>query len=266
MGATMESAELGDAEELAGLRLRAYGPDADIAGDPVAQARLSQLEAARRPALTPESAASAGGILGDSEWADPGTEESPALMSIETSVHRDPVAVPAPAMSGARTWRERRPSIVSWAAVLAIGAIVVAGRVLPQSADATLDLRVEVSDALEAQLTAFGSLSYLGIVLDDVRLHEEFRGVNVWSAPTRHGTHCMFVTNASGKLWGVDCAPLGVEPIIDLTKYPHDGADIRGLDGLWGEMPTGSVIRLVLRGDFVDVLIHPAPDPSLRST
>ena len=39
--------------ELQRLRRRAYGPDADIAGDVAAQARLSELEAAQRRQLTP---------------------------------------------------------------------------------------------------------------------------------------------------------------------------------------------------------------------
>jgi len=45
------SVELKEAE-LQRLRRRAYGPDADIAGDAVAQARLSELEAAQRRELT----------------------------------------------------------------------------------------------------------------------------------------------------------------------------------------------------------------------
>ncbi|MFS0734854.1 hypothetical protein ABC304_05410 [Microbacterium sp. 1P10UB] len=42
-----------DAAELARLRRRAYGPDADIAADPVALARLDELEQAARPQPEP---------------------------------------------------------------------------------------------------------------------------------------------------------------------------------------------------------------------
>ena len=44
MDGPLGSVDFADAEELARLRRRAYGPDADIAGDAPAQARLSELE------------------------------------------------------------------------------------------------------------------------------------------------------------------------------------------------------------------------------
>jgi len=47
------SVELEETDELERLQRRAYGPDADIAGDAVAQSRLSELEAAQRRQLTP---------------------------------------------------------------------------------------------------------------------------------------------------------------------------------------------------------------------
>ncbi len=51
------SGEFVDAEELERLRRRAYGPDADIAGDAAAQARLAELEAAQRRRVTAVDAA-----------------------------------------------------------------------------------------------------------------------------------------------------------------------------------------------------------------
>ena len=53
MDAPRGSVELERAEELERLRRRAYGRDADIAGDAAAQARLSELEAAQRRQATP---------------------------------------------------------------------------------------------------------------------------------------------------------------------------------------------------------------------
>ena len=47
------SVESAESDELQRLRRRAYGPDADIAGDAAAQARLSELEAAQRAQLSP---------------------------------------------------------------------------------------------------------------------------------------------------------------------------------------------------------------------
>ncbi len=48
MDAPGESADFEESDELQRLRRRAYGPNADIAGDAAAQARLSELEAAQR--------------------------------------------------------------------------------------------------------------------------------------------------------------------------------------------------------------------------
>ena len=48
MGVPRGSANFEESDELQRLRRRAYGPDADIAGDAAAQARLSELEAAER--------------------------------------------------------------------------------------------------------------------------------------------------------------------------------------------------------------------------
>ena len=53
MDAPRGSVEFEESDELQRLRRRAYGPDADIAGDAAAQARLSELEAARRRQSTP---------------------------------------------------------------------------------------------------------------------------------------------------------------------------------------------------------------------
>jgi hypothetical protein len=60
MDAPRGSVEFGETDELDRLRRRAYGPDADITGDPAAQARLSELEAAQQRQWTPGVDATAG--------------------------------------------------------------------------------------------------------------------------------------------------------------------------------------------------------------
>ena len=60
MDAPRGSVEFEQADELERLRRRAYGPDADIAGDAVAQDRLSELEAAQRRQATPVGDAATG--------------------------------------------------------------------------------------------------------------------------------------------------------------------------------------------------------------
>ena len=60
MDAPRGSVEFEQADELERLRRRAYGPDADIARDAAAQARLSALEAAQRRQATPVGDAATG--------------------------------------------------------------------------------------------------------------------------------------------------------------------------------------------------------------
>lgn len=61
MDAPRGSADFEESNELQRLRRRAYGANADIAGDAAAQARLSELEAAQRRELTPVVDAAARG-------------------------------------------------------------------------------------------------------------------------------------------------------------------------------------------------------------
>jgi len=75
MDAPRGSVEL-EVAELERLRRRAYGPDADIAGDAVAQARLSELEVAQRRQQTPVRDATA--------WASaPVPERVPVAAPVE---------------------------------------------------------------------------------------------------------------------------------------------------------------------------------------
>ena len=67
MDAPRGSVEVEGTDELGRLRRRAYGPDADIAGDAVAQARLSELEDAQRRELSPVVDAVARGRADGSE-------------------------------------------------------------------------------------------------------------------------------------------------------------------------------------------------------
>jgi hypothetical protein len=90
------SVEFEQPDELERLRRRAYGPDADIAGDAAAQARLSELEAAQRRQQTP---------LGDAGTEVPAPERVPAAETVERS-HPASTSVPPP-VGGAFADQER---------------------------------------------------------------------------------------------------------------------------------------------------------------
>ena len=85
MDAPRGSVEFEGTDELQRLRRRAYGPDADIAGDAVAQARLSELEAAQRRQSTLVVYAAARGPAAVSERV-PVSEPVEGRRSASTSV------------------------------------------------------------------------------------------------------------------------------------------------------------------------------------
>jgi hypothetical protein len=90
------SVEFEQADELERLRRRAWGPDADIAGDAAAQARLSELEAAHRRQQTP---------VGDAGTGVPAPESVPAAETVEGS-HPASTSAPPP-VRGAFADQER---------------------------------------------------------------------------------------------------------------------------------------------------------------
>ncbi|WP_456823967.1 hypothetical protein [Cellulomonas sp. P5_E12] len=83
------SGEFEHADELARLRRRAFGPDADIVGDAAAQARLAELEAAQRRQATPVGDTATGAPAPIPERV-PVTETVEGSRSAPTSV-RQPV-------------------------------------------------------------------------------------------------------------------------------------------------------------------------------
>jgi len=257
---TGQSVTTGIAAELQRLRRRAYGPDADIAGDPVAQARLAALERAIGRATPP---------LGTGvDEADDG-EPTPAQGASVHAPSPAPMQEPALGRRGIDQsvppwWR--RPDVLAFAAALLLvcaGIVVGMPGALPRAPAEILHIRAEsagVPPADRAELDAAGSLSHLALIDDGLRLYEDFRGINVWSAPTVHGTTCLLLTTRSQGLWAVACAPSETDPRIELNKY---GSVLvhRDEEDPWHGMPFGSLIRVELRGDTVLVWDYPALGP-----
>lgn len=264
MDAPWGSVEIDDADELQGLRRRAYGPEADIAGDASAQARLAQLEAAQRGALHP--------VVDIAETAvDTGQER------VEASVV-DHVPAPEPvhrqiadsgsvsAAGSAPWWRSRRWAMIGvLAAVLALNAGLVAwiaagstpGRsdtsvvqtpsvpagqargYLGPAPDDVLALE-SVGAGVDAPNDRHGILDALGISADELRRYEDFAGLSVWSGKSRNGMTCLFVASRAQGLregsGGEGCSLQGLDTIADV------------------QMPTASnLTRFVLRADRVHV-------------
>ncbi|MGC5222549.1 hypothetical protein ACPW96_08100 [Micromonospora sp. DT81.3] len=260
MDTTGQSVTPGIAAELQRLRRRAYGPDADIAGDPAAQARLAALETTIGRTTPPLR-------TGDDDADD--AEPTPARAASVQAASPRPIEEPALGRRGidesAPPWWRRRDILALAAALLLICAGILVGMpgALPPVPAETLHIRAEsagVPSAHRAELDAAGSLSHLALVDDGLRLYEDLRGINVWSAPTVHGTTCLLLTTRSQGLWAVACAPSETEPRIELNKY---GSVLvhRDEEDPWHGMPFGSLIRVELRGDTVLVWDYPALGP-----
>lgn len=240
--------------ELAELRARAYGPEADIHLDEHAVARLEQLEALVRrspgsdaPVSSAPSGVSAQSTAPQAPAAVLAPSEPARAEASPSAVAPPPAVAPLAAVAPLGWWR----SIPVWA-VVSVGAIVAAlafgvPAVLPARADATLSViaDVEPDDVDPPQM-----LDWFGVELDSLQRHEDFHGLKVWSATDTRGSRCLmfsFREWADGR-----CAPEPIEPVVDLTIYPGMPA-IEGLD-----LPVGSVVRLALRGGVVDVTVAEA--------
>lgn len=233
------SVDLAESIELDLLRERAYGPDADIAGDPAAQARLSELEAARR-----------------SEWS-PAVDPAPGAILQERIPGRPGDAPPF--------WRRTRLLVLGGAiTALSLGVAVVAWITQPTASTplpaetATMSLpsgQGDGSDAPEpdavlavdsvgadaaAPVNHADTLERLGIRAEELRRYEDFRGLNVWSAESHYGLSCLLVSAPARGL---------------RDGFSDEGCSLKGHDTT-ADMPSlrgDGVLRFVLRGDHVDV-------------
>jgi hypothetical protein len=260
MGATRASPSRADLAELAELRRRAYGPDADIAEDPAGCARLLELEAAHRPASTTavEGPGTGMGEVGNSvvvPFADTEAMPCQAVPPSESGILPTPVDMPG--TRSAPRWRERRAAILLDVGVAAAAIGILVSVFIPPSTDVTLHPRADIPREASAELANAQDLNYLGITAEDVRLYDEFRGLNIWSGPRGSGSTCMFVTTDARPRWRVDCAPWNGEPTIDLVKY-RESSRLSGLEP-WGDMPVGSMIRLIMRDGAVIAQTVEAP-------
>ncbi|ASD22479.1 hypothetical protein B7495_10580 [Cryobacterium sp. LW097] len=228
--------EFDESTELERLRRRAYGRNADIAGDAAARARLTELEAAVTDP-DPDSRAV--------------TESDPAegLIADSVPIGEAPVAP---------WWRRRRSwltilggtittlaltaAIVAWMQPSAPDYVRTPNYAFPP--DAILGLVSEGTEADEPN-DPHGTLNRLGLNADAMRRYETYGYLTVWSGKSRYGSTCLLVAHpVQGLNEGIGaeaCSPDGDETIADLAQT------------------TRSLTRFVLKSDHVDVYEYVRP-------
>ncbi|WP_137844038.1 hypothetical protein [Microbacterium sp. 2FI] len=234
--ATSSAAE----RELRELRLRAYGPHADIDGDPVALARLEKLEAAHALAAHGTPAEELPSSALDSP---PGRQASPvALATASVSVGDTPPSRTRPT-AGRPRWRAW---LIAAALVVILGLAYGGTRLVGDHPEATLR-----PTGAEPDTRVYRMLVYapdLRIASSTLRSFGTYRDIDIWAADDAFGNPCLLALDRSvDGLLGAECTPPEGELTMDVGVWPLWERDF-GAD-----LPDGSVIRFVHRGDAVEV-------------
>lgn len=239
--------------ELAALRRRAYGPSADIALDPAAQQRLSELEELARPPLVPPA-----------ETLDPLTPEFDRADDAEApgaGRHRLPGADPtslaaeltdaSPAAPPAdRPWWRRIPL---WSVTAVIGIAVGAAIALtwPNDDAPPPDLTLGIDPGGGERGAGFAeNLDYWGVDPGTVVPHEGYDAIEVWTARGVDESRCLLLSH-EGAFLSATCTGAGLDPVLDFTVYDGMSLDLET------PLPVGTIIRFVGHEGSVDVWVRP---------
>lgn len=292
MDAPPGSVELVEADELERLRRRAYGPDADIARDAAAQARLAELEAAhRRQSAVVNAPAPAPRQWQESVPVDePADELLPASTSIPQSADvvfaeiaraRVPVTEQQPGgrrvSTGAQAapwWGRRRWATILGAAIAALA--LTAGYVAGTSQLLAPAFTPIPPDSSSARMPPVPDRFPQGLYLPTP--HEILRlrsvGAHADRPNDRHGVleslgirpdELRRYENFDGlNIWsgesrdGMACVFVAV-PVQGIREgYSAEGCSPEGFDAI-AELPlqgTDSFMRFVLRGDHINVYVY----------
>ncbi|MDQ7877529.1 hypothetical protein Q9R08_06025 [Microbacterium sp. QXD-8] len=220
--------------ELTALRARAYGVDADIDADPVAAARLAELEELHAASLA----------RAVHESAARGAE--PAARAIETGAPDD--GAPRD-----RSWwyRGRTGAFLAGIAVAAAAAAAVAAWMLWTGPRPDATLRPTGVAPSEQVLRLTDHARRQMVSKTTLRGFEPILGLEVWEAQSGLGNSCLLVFEpATDDLLAVGCVPPPANPGVEIYDVPVAWTQE------WTErFPTGTVVRFVLTEDAVDVWI-----------
>jgi hypothetical protein len=236
-------------EELAALRTRAYGPDADIDGDPDAVQRLRELE---DRALEPE--------IGDAPVAPTATVDAVDPSDGPVSPASGESQPPRADSLTPRTWGTRRMLVV-WIASLAVTVIATA------TVTAFISHRVQADPREVAVLAADPSGEWPGIYGERPEGGEMFavfhglRPIAAMGTPMAYtASDCLSVAEESklspdqssyeGRLY-TGCEAGGFPATAELIVNAETPAELRA------QYPEGTALQFVLEGSRVIVLSDP---------
>lgn len=249
-------------DELRALRERAYGPDADIHDDPVALARLEELQEQERFPVGPIAAealnAPADPSPAPTEHSAPSADERTAEPAAEGAVAEEP-GESDPQVAHARPWWRRRIPLL-WAGS------VVAGLLL----GVALTLGVQAIDAgrvavLQEDPEAEWPDEWFGSRPPDGRLFEEFHGLTVIVFPQSYGPdgsqHCLYVVtpDQNGGFGAGSCGADAYPATASMEVGSLSPAELRDA------FPDGTALQFVHDGSTVDVysrapsIVEPTP-------
>lgn len=247
--------------ELDELRVRAYGPDHDIDGDPRALARLRELEAAHLADVERRADAAASE---SSAGTETGKVAVPAVALAEAQGSPEPGRVIAPLSQpvkdsslgsllrrAMRTWWGR----LVWVAgmlVVAAAIVVAALLIFTPRPDVTLRLTaVEADDQVRTLVSSAERAGGYEIDPSTLRAFGSYHGFNIWFGVNAFGSPCLAaVHRAFDYLSRARCAPFPADLIVDVSSS-GEGLDI----------PTGDgIIRFIRRGDTVDAYVYLLPE------
>lgn len=243
--------------ELAVLRARAYGVDADIEDDPRAAARLAELEAwhTDRTGEVGEADAPFREPARHTHHAPPTPDTTDAALPgpLVEDVGESRMPRAARVRDGlARAARSRVGVFAAGAATAAAAALLVVSWFALQAPEPDAVLyETSVRDREQVQRLA----DYARVLLVDestLRGHGSFRGVQLWTATSTLGNRCLLAIEPStDRFLGADCVPPDAEPTVAIYDVP-----VRSLDEWHDGLPRGTVVRFVLSGDVVTVWVH----------
>ena len=246
------------ARELAELRARAYGPDADIQGDPEALRRLRELEAARLVGLPrhPErgdeeaDAPAASAAARDPDVGPSATQGGDVGAWARPDVSLDAATDARPRSLSRRTASTRagRTTIVVGAVAAALAVGYAVDWFVGPHPDVTLRAVTDTANS-----SALAMIGFLEAQPDasTIRGYDSYRGIEPWFFKNEQGFQCFMLVTGPTSVDGANCAPPGVELFADITPWRQL------VDEDTEPLPAGSIIRFHYRDDRVDVYVYP---------